>query len=395
MQSEIRFQLLKAGRPVANSGRTLARVVGHPGFADFFTDNLTAILETVGEAIGAYLGIPGLSTQDAIKRARAVFSGSSKHYLGRDNLRVVRDGSFEQIQVVFRAWSEDDLKKSTCQVVAVPPAAQAVSRTLNDHLFEVAYNVPADQLGEGLSPFIFGAQDSGWFYDVAVSSELDLTYHIPQPQSPPMRTPAESATRYAQISTLLAETGLGLGSPGANTTDYNAHYNWARATPLRDVTGEMVRKVAAAAADRTAFPLAYALLSVEAAKTTFFANPGRDSKDASAHLNYARDQIARANTTQFVRDELADKVRIALQPAVASDLVAPPPATPPAAVTPLLAQLKDVPTAAPPKTSLPPPPRRVEVAPGVPIDAVGNFTNVPTGFSPGVATLVAVVSGPS
>jgi hypothetical protein len=349
---------------------------------------LTAILEAVAEAIGAYLGIPGLSTEDALKRARAIFSGSNKHYLGRDNLSVVKDGSFDQIQVVFRAWSEDDLKKSTCQVVAVPAAAQEVSRTLNDHLFEVAYNVPADRLGEGLSPFIFGAQDSGWFYDVAVSGELDLTYHVPRPQAPPVTTPAESATRYAQLSTLLAETGLGLGSPGANTTDYNAHYNWARATPLRDVTGEMVRKVAAAAADQPAFPLAYALLSVEAAKMTSYANPGRDSKDASAHLNYARDQIARANTTQYVRDELADKVRIALQPAVAYELAAPAPATLPASVKPLLARLKDVPTAAPPKTFDPRPPRRVEVAPGVPIEKVGAFTKVPTGFSPGAAALV-------
>ena len=148
--------------------KTVAKVNSHPGLGTWFSDNWDDILLAIVPA-------------DAKSLAQSVAKGASKTSMARD---VVNKGKFmpnyETIQVEFYARSEDNLKRDTCKVIQVPPQAikkhEYFMQTSGKHRYMVAYSLSTKDLPTGIYSFIFGAQDDGWYYDVAAISQVDINF---------------------------------------------------------------------------------------------------------------------------------------------------------------------------------------------------------------------------
>jgi hypothetical protein len=166
MRSEwLCYQMASNGAIMGNTRRELARVAGDPGLIE----GAEAIGKVIKDVLGAnYSG----AVADA---AQAIFSGSSKAYMAVDTLKMPL--SVAGIYMHFVAWSEDDLKSETCLVVSggLPAHARLINEWRGKKRYDVIYELPRSAMVEGERyVFIAGAQDDGWFFDVAATSRADI-----------------------------------------------------------------------------------------------------------------------------------------------------------------------------------------------------------------------------
>jgi len=99
-----------------------------------------------------------------------------KKYFAKDGRPLSVDFA-DEISVYFSGSSEDSLKPDCCMVIAAPVEAQKVYEHLDEHDYTVTYSLKTANLQKGKTyPFIFGAQDDGTVFDVAVVCELDIHF---------------------------------------------------------------------------------------------------------------------------------------------------------------------------------------------------------------------------
>ena len=91
----------------------------------------------------------------------------------------------DELRVVFRAWSEDDLTTSFGQVAqadSTPPSGiidEGEQPFFGDghgnNVYVHRFHVPLDRIPAGNYLFTFGSGDDGWFYKVGITSILTLS----------------------------------------------------------------------------------------------------------------------------------------------------------------------------------------------------------------------------
>jgi hypothetical protein len=105
----------------------------------------------------------------------------------------------DELRVVFRAWSEDDLTTSFGRVSHedASPAPKIVDEgekpfftQSGDNVYVHRFHVPLATIDPGDYLFTFGSGDDGIFFDVGVASILTLTVLPVGPQLPPLDTHA-------------------------------------------------------------------------------------------------------------------------------------------------------------------------------------------------------------
>lgn len=331
MYTDFVVQLLKNGSVVPGTTRQVAKNESHPGIEEAFYDWLTLILLNIIQAVAARFGVGTYDYDNAMNLAKQVFAGCDKNYLAKQAIQIKVDQSFDHIQIVFRGSSEDELKSETCKIVTHPIHAEAMGENLSQYYYDAGFLLDTTNLPEGLHTFIGGAQDDGWFYDVANSSQLDIFFVVPQAatvptgraldndpippahQGPNIPVADEIAARYAVLNVLLAECGVDLGGVGANSPSQNVHFEWARQQRIPQIEEETVRKVRILARRRDLFSYLYALLSTEMAKMTHFSDPGAGSLVPSAHYDWCEGNVQHLNSTVQVRDVLLDKIYFAFE----------------------------------------------------------------------------------
>jgi len=338
MQCKYYVGCTKDGKPVANKSHNVGWIKAFSGLVDVILDILDKCKEAIVGGVAAYLGFGSAGYAEAIAAAKSVLEGADYIKTGKASLQIYEDGSFDQIQVYFQAWSDDlELKPDQCKMILVPPQAQPMGESnenpkkANWYQAKLVMNVAG--LKTGVYRFIGGGQDSGFYFDDAVTSQLDITFHDlipdkkvkvknvpkdPNPEPPQHLAPnfpvtAEIAANYARLSTLMAEFGIYMGSAGANRVEYERHYEWAWGKSLHEIETEMVRKVRELAKFKTPFEYVFGLLSTELAKMVTFGDPHSDSLKAQGHRVWARDRINKDKNTEHVRNELLRKIYVALE----------------------------------------------------------------------------------
>jgi hypothetical protein len=178
MQSKIVMTTYKNGVKIGSGDHAI--VDGHPGIAEFAEANFVDLIRFVGEGIAAlFIDNPTLA-QDAITSAKniagKVINGASKAYVASEKIEIA-SFDYDILELCFLAWSEDELKPETCQVIYAPKEAKQYSfHQPNSKQFVSCYSLDPNMLFTGTYPFRFGAQDAGWYYKVAAISSLDMVF---------------------------------------------------------------------------------------------------------------------------------------------------------------------------------------------------------------------------
>jgi len=175
MEGEIRFELITNGISGGES-TPLAKHDQHPGF------DWGKLWDLVVESIKSYYTD---DPEEAINAAKEIFKGSQQQYVANSLLPLFNfsNGGYDTIRIIFRAWSEDELKSSTCTSMASLQAIK-VRENIQAKSYEVAYDINTKNLPHQTQNihFMFGAQDDGWMNDTAICSILDIVYsEIPVP----------------------------------------------------------------------------------------------------------------------------------------------------------------------------------------------------------------------
>lgn len=195
MRSSITFGFLNHSVPVTPN-RQVNVTDDHPGFGEAF--RVFGISGVVSLATATYMAFEG-----QWKTAGAALLPVLKTaYQGKDEIvaatahesfpqggRLVLGGrrtEVDELRVVFRAWSEDDLTASLGKVAQVDsnPNPQILDEGENpaftqgsDHVYVHRFKVPLATIDPGDYLFTFGSGDDGWFFDVGVLSLLTLTIY--------------------------------------------------------------------------------------------------------------------------------------------------------------------------------------------------------------------------
>jgi hypothetical protein len=83
---------------------------------------------------------------------------------------------YDQVQVTFEAWSEDELKPNTCLVIFRPSVARIVQQVREEKRYSVRMIMNVSELVTDMYTFAAGAQDDGWFHDIAITLRLDIQF---------------------------------------------------------------------------------------------------------------------------------------------------------------------------------------------------------------------------
>ncbi len=164
LQESSKFKGLKGYRKtwVNNS---LKKLEAHPGFSTCLSDHWDDILKV---ATGDYKGL-----------AEAVIKGADTKDMVTNEIRLKQSrADTDQIRVLYKAWSEDELKRDTCKVIQAPPEAkrdhEQITNIGDTHMYTAICLLEPKKVSPGKYTFIFGAQDDGWYYDSAVVNQVDI-----------------------------------------------------------------------------------------------------------------------------------------------------------------------------------------------------------------------------
>lgn len=166
----------------------------HPGVADAAQQlGLSALLSLVTAAYQAYEGNWKIAGAALLPLLKQVYEGAdeiseiSSHENFPAGGSLVVNGRvrvIDELRVVFRAESEDELKKKSCLgkitfaddgVDPHETASEKLFKQGGTYVYVSRHSLPLNTMSPGDYLFTFGAQDDGWFNDVAVVSLLTLT----------------------------------------------------------------------------------------------------------------------------------------------------------------------------------------------------------------------------
>jgi hypothetical protein len=216
MISSITFGFLSHGSPVAPN-RRINITTDHPGVEDASEAlGLTAFLSLVTAVYEAYEGQWKLAGAALLPILKTAYQGSSTVHAisGHETFphggQLILGGTvkvIDELRVVFRAESEDDLKdKSSIGVLthadgtADPNAIHSEQKFTQggNNVYVSRFGLPLSVMTPGDYLFTFGAQDDGWFFDVAVGSILTLTI-APTRFTRPVPTSSGGRARAQQV----------------------------------------------------------------------------------------------------------------------------------------------------------------------------------------------------
>jgi hypothetical protein len=158
----------------------------------------------------------------------------------------------DQLQVSFRAWSEDEIKQGADGHVEQPPGINAgitdqgggYHQTNGTYFYDRSFLVPLRSLPAGIYSISFTAVDDGWYFDVGVSEVLYIKVEENQHPRPPAQptsvtiappTPADMQ----QLLSAFNQASSSLQAPPANVKP-------KRAQPRLDGRAPISLKVAMA-----------------------------------------------------------------------------------------------------------------------------------------------------
>jgi hypothetical protein len=187
MRSQVEITFYRQGAPIGRS-QVVNQVNEHPDITDFFSwDDLVSAIKA---AIRYFAGDRDGAESDAKKEAEALFkrllSGNDHNVFRNTELSFLPGGTVKGIdQVVdearlwFRAWSEDDLKKTSFGKVDDPSGqirdlGERYFEQGDDKRYEHGFSLPLHTLPGGKYVFTFASRDEGWHYDVGVASALTV-----------------------------------------------------------------------------------------------------------------------------------------------------------------------------------------------------------------------------
>jgi hypothetical protein len=176
----------------------------HPGFFD-----AVSLTDLHSVAASTYQLLQGNFTAAGaaiLPLLRETFSGKNSIASATDHLTFQENGSFlvngnrlhpDEIRVVYRATSEDDLTASFGQVNQSEdvrdPQIRNIGERSETHQFTCRFSIPLRTVTPGDYVFAFGSGDDGWFFDVGASTILTMTI-TPSPAQPPQTAaPAREA----------------------------------------------------------------------------------------------------------------------------------------------------------------------------------------------------------
>lgn len=174
--------------------REICIIDSHPGLFD-----AVSLTDLLSVATSTYQLLEGNFTNAGaaiLPLLREVYNGKNTIASTTDHLTFQQGESFlengrrlrpDEIRVVFRATSEDDLTKSFGQV---DQSADIQGRQIRDrgenketHLYTRAFTIPLRIITPGDYIFTFGSGDDGVFFDVGANTILTLTI-TPAPAQP-------------------------------------------------------------------------------------------------------------------------------------------------------------------------------------------------------------------
>lgn len=315
MESHTLIQLRKNGAVLPGSTQVVASHDAHWSIWDE-TDNLKIVLEELAKAIAAKYGIGDYKYTDALAALKKIGWGSDKSTLRKAAVDITGGPSFDEVEIIFKAWSEDDLKGSTCKTATAPTQARFMGETLTTHNYASRHIISVANQADTQYLFQFGAQDDGWWQDIAIFSDIQINYHrgalrplgnAPDHNSPDVPVTTEVANNYAHFNSIMASLGIDLGNPGANSPNEDVHRIWAERSRIPQIIDEMVRKINVLAQEHDIFANAYALLSCEIGKILQRGQP-LGEQAALIHCNWAKNKIQAENSITGVRNELLRKM---------------------------------------------------------------------------------------
>lgn len=203
MKSSITLGFLNNGTPVTPN-RQINQTDNHPGFGEAFrVFGLEGVLSLVAATVLAYEGEWKLAGAALVPTLKTAYQGKEEIVAATGHETFPQGGSLvlggqrkvvDELRIVFRAWSEDDLTKSFGKVSHEDnsPAPQIVDEGEkptfsqgSDNFYVHRFKVPLDTIAPGDYLFTFGSGDDGFFFDVGVASLLTLTVapvrHLPRP----------------------------------------------------------------------------------------------------------------------------------------------------------------------------------------------------------------------
>jgi hypothetical protein len=202
MRTSVTLAYLLNGVPVRPS-QEICVLDTHPGFlqAVSLTDLMSIVTSTYQLLNGNY----AKAGAAILPMLKTVFKGKNTIGTAIHHLTYQQHGSFvvnghrvhpDEIRVVYRATSEDDLTQSFGRV---DQSADTRARQIRDdggkqekHRYTHRFSIPLKTIAPGDYVLTFGSGDDGWFYDVGANTVLTLT--ITPPPAQPLATPAEALT---------------------------------------------------------------------------------------------------------------------------------------------------------------------------------------------------------
>lgn len=193
MRSSITLGFLNNGRPVTPN-RQVNITDNHPGFGEAFrVFGVDAMVALVVATYNAYEGNWKTTGAALLPIIRSAYQGKNELVAATAHETFPEGGSLilagdrttvDELRVVFRAESEDDLTTSFGRVTQVDdtPASGIVDEgerpvftSGGNNVYVHRFHVPLDRIDPGDYLFTFGSGDDGFFFDVGVASVLTLT----------------------------------------------------------------------------------------------------------------------------------------------------------------------------------------------------------------------------
>lgn len=203
MRTSVTFGYLLDKVPI-RPNREICVIDAHPPTISL--ENMLATVGNIIKASGQSIGSPGNADSfqeiytKIIELFEDEFSDYSALFLAYDHVTLQQNGSYlvngqrihpNEIRIVFRATSEDDLNQfpmgSGHNGVGFlePPTDQIrdLGQDEEAHWYKRAFSIPLKTITPGNYMFCFAAGDNGWLYDVGAGTLLVISI-VPPPVIP-------------------------------------------------------------------------------------------------------------------------------------------------------------------------------------------------------------------
>ncbi len=177
MECKFVVQKLKDGQII--STKDYVNNSGHPGFGTWLKDSWKDMFNLIKNAIAAYFNSGAANYSEVYESVKNMLSNSGKSYFKKGSETFIEDKfSYDQIKVIFKAWSEDELKPNTCKLVSLPVGTgRLLSQKIKKKSYEATLILDTSKMKANRTyRFIGGAQDIGLVHDVATISQLDIFF---------------------------------------------------------------------------------------------------------------------------------------------------------------------------------------------------------------------------